>query len=138
MGWENAVCKVERDDSGDKGTGWLCSEEGYVITAGHLFIGEKEASPLRPDNNNPITATLTFSSQTLKANLVIAWRDDENTGIDAAILRCEERPGIEPLKVISEEPENQKVTIYGCGDESDFRFEAAYGTLNGQLCAKAG
>ncbi len=80
---QQSSCKVIVNDGDVEGTGWLCSNCGHIITAGHLFVEDKQML------DSYVKVKVHFIGYNLVvANLLIAQRDDEKA-IDYAVLKME-------------------------------------------------
>ena len=96
-----SACIVSQNEAFDSSacSGWLCSTDGWIISAGHLFVSDREIYNERMANAESRFAYVKFpSSKPLKARLVYAEKNNM-LGIDFAVLLSEEDIEIHPLLV---------------------------------------
>ncbi len=125
---QRSSCKVIVNGGEISGTGWLCSDCGHIITAGHLFVEDKQV--LSGDveiqvhfvGDNPVTA-----------DLMIAQRNEEKA-IDYAVIKMRESyDGKQPLYIDSSFNPEGNVKVCGFGTI----FENVQTTADGFIEGKA-
>lgn len=96
IGVERAICRVTRLTKTKRKTvtGWLCSEDGWVITAGHNFIEDGEVYSEGTDTTTDYIFVEFPEQDQIEAHLVYAEKRIPE-GIDFAVL-CLTSP---PLKI---------------------------------------
>lgn len=98
---ERAVCRVTFTIEGETQTetGWLCSEDGWIVTAGHIFVKDGEVYRGGTEGVS-YTAGIKFPDcGEMTAQLLYAEKNNQD-GIDFAVLSLPQRPaGLWPLRV---------------------------------------
>ena len=133
---ERSVCLVtwQTNESRNTGSGWLCSEDGWIITAGHIFV--KDGTVFSNDTDIAAgTVSVKFPDcSEMSAKLLYAEKQNK-AGIDFAVLSLTERPKkISPLYVnLEREYCTGKVCIVGMGQILQKYSVAAMGYIEGHL-----
>lgn len=126
-----AICLIEWESVVNKrktlATGWLCSEDGWIITAGHVFLEDGAISLANEEKirEGALEGQLhiTFpDTDRLSARLLYAEKDNQK-GSDFAVLCVEEGGGkIAPMPVnVTERYWNGEVSILGIGS-ADYKY----------------
>lgn len=84
---ERSVCLVTRKTSTSRltGTGWLCSEDGWIITAGHIFVQDGVTYSSDIDSTADTISVKFPDLCEMPAQLIYAEKRDRE-GIDFAVL----------------------------------------------------
>lgn len=133
---EKSVCQItyRSGEEGIKETGWLCSDDGWVITAGHAFVKEGE---IYSGNTGAVTDSVRVKFPGLNeipGQLLYAEKNNQE-GIDFAVLSLMQPPaGIRPLHVILDS-RNQAGDVQIVGAGSIFRgyFSSSTGYVESEL-----
>lgn len=133
---ESAVCRVVRK-VGDKQlteTGWLCSEDGWIITAGHIFVNDGE---IYSDKEAVIQGIVLVKFPNLNEMLAqVLYAEKRNReGIDFAVLRLTQCPnGITPLHVnLDNNGQTREIQIIGMGKILQGFLASTRGHIEGSL-----
>lgn len=126
---QESSCKVIVSGDGAKieGTGWLCSNSGHIITAGHLFVKDGQ------EFDNCAKVEVRFIGQNyIDVDVLTAQRDDKRR-IDFAILKMRELcGGVEPLRIDSSSAPKGLVKICGFGKVFNNESTIADGMIEGK------
>lgn len=100
-----ATCAVLLNDV-LKGTAWLVSGEGYLLTAGHIFLGEDAAAEIR----------VQFLNEGARGAHRLTSVYNPDTGDDFALLKLEDTPpNRRPLPVSLKQKAEGVCTLQGYG-----------------------
>lgn len=132
---EKSVCRVigQRDGSPQTGSGFLCSSDGWILTAGHIFLHDGETYNSASDT--PRSANIKFpESINLSAQLLYAEKKNVE-GIDFAVLSLQQSPKIIlPLHVnLNNRVKAAKVHIAGIGTFDSRSVLGAEGTIESDM-----
>lgn len=133
---ERSICRVIRKVGNELSTesGWLCSEDGWIITAGHIFVedGEKYSS-----KEGIIQGAVLVKFPDLDEMPVqVLYAEKRNKeGIDFAVLSLAQRPsGITPLCVnLDDRNQTGEIRIIGTGKILQDFFVPVRGYVEGNL-----
>lgn len=132
---QQSSCKVIVNESNAEGTGWLCSGCGHIITAGHLFVEDKQTLNAYVKVNVKVQF---IGYNPVVANVLIAQRDDEKA-IDYAVLKIEELyDGMLPLHIDTSLNLEGSVKICGFGNIFDNVLTPADGIIEGKAVSMDG
>ena len=82
---QKATCRVFAGY--EQGTGWLCSNDGYIMTAGHV-ITENKMRDVSPSEDKVVDVMLWGQRARILAKVIYAsYRDTETEFIDFALLK---------------------------------------------------
>lgn len=134
---EKSVCRVtEQKDGGSKtGSGFLCSIDGWVLTAGHIFLQDGETYNSATDAPRSAGINIKFpNSANISAQLLYAEKKNAE-GIDFAVLSLQQSPRrILPLHVnLNDSVWPAKVHIAGIGTFISRTVSGAEGTIESNM-----
>lgn len=132
---EKSVCQVtgRKDGRPETGSGFLCSSDGWILTAGHIFLRDGETYNGATDT--PRSASIKFpGTANLSAQLLYAEKKNLE-GIDFAVLRLQQSPKrILPLHVnLNNSVWPAKVHISGIGTFFSRFVSGAEGTIESNM-----
>lgn len=134
---QQSSCKVIVNVNGkqEEGSGWLCSNCGHIITAGHLFLEDKHELV----EDVCVNVEVHFVGyEPVKTFILTAHRDD-NLGIDFAILKMEKiHKELQPFLIDFSLGIGQEVIIYGFGTNFSQTSTATYGKYEGEAISMDG
>lgn len=132
---EKSVCQVtgQKDGGSQTGSGFLCSSDGWILTAGHIFLHDGET--YNGTTDTPRSASIKFpGSANLSAQLLYAEKKNVE-GIDFAVLSLQQSPKrILPLHVnLNNSVWPAKVHISGIGTFFSRSVSGAEGTIESNM-----
>lgn len=134
MEWmQRSSCKVIVNEGEVSGTGWLCSDCGHIITAGHLFAEDNQVL------SGGVKVQVYFlGDNPVAADLLIAQRDDAKA-IDYAVLKMREAcGGKQPLYIDRSLNPGGRVKVCGFGTVFDNVQTLADGIIEGKAICMDG
>lgn len=108
-----ATCAVLIDDQ-TVATAWLISQEGHLLTAGHVLCKKDDNSESCENVYDKIQVR--FSNDAPRQAYKVQWRFQKEMGVDFALLKLTEIPqGRQPLPISSAESVEGTFRLYGYG-----------------------
>lgn len=136
MHLERAICKVIRENGSQPliQTGWLCSEDGWIITAGHIFVENGVITESGADNFTDKIFVKFPGFNEIQVKLLYAEKQDEE-GSDFAILQMMDfSEELTPLQVnINSNYWVGEVSIVGSGEYYPEFATAASGQIESRM-----
>lgn len=133
---ERSVCRVVRKvgDKQSTETGWLCSEDGWIITAGHIFVEDGERY-LGKEGAIQGAVLVKFPDLDEMPVQVLYAEKRNQEGIDFAVLSLAQCPsGITPFCVnLDGRNQTGEIRIIGMGKILQGFFAPVRGHIEGSL-----
>lgn len=108
---QRATCAIHR--GGGNGTGWLCSNEGHILTAAHV-LGET-----KPEDGFTVNVTFVDKQKPFESLARLEhWYYDKKKGIDFAVLKLVDIPPNReplPMSLAKEVAPRSQIRLYGYG-----------------------
>ena len=113
-----STCQVIVKERG-RGTGWICSSDGLIMTAGHIITGNRQET-LKEDNH--ISVTVVINGQEYNARVLYCIYEDADRLADFAVLEADDYSASQHFIPVSFHGDimslsnGYRVSVYGFGE----------------------
>jgi len=124
-----SVCKISVEGSTAYATGWICSDDGYIITVGHLFTGSLEKDVEIPSISFKGDIKIEIDDHEQMIARFIVGRVSSDLNVDFAVLKVigyTEPLNYAPLDVNEISPNNSNIRICGYSDNKKYDLSCKF------------